>query len=116
MSIKKQDERRGAKEVSAKPMQKQADVTQPPKAALSKNKTQPKAETEPEKEEKPRAPSQKPEPKPVTKQKAKAATSEPLSSKKVKLTCDQCKKKFLLLSHQDSILLFEACVVDWTFI
>ena len=94
MSIKKQDERRGAKEVSAKPMQKQADVTQPPKAALSKNKTQPKAEIEPEKEEKPRAPSQKPEPKPVTKQKAKAATSEPLSSKKVKLTCDQCKKKF----------------------
>ena len=93
MSIKKQDERRGAKEVSAipKPMQKQADVT-PSKAALAKTKTQPK----PESEEKPmpKAPIQKPEPKPVTKPKPKAVISEPLSSKKVKLTCDQCKKKF----------------------
>merc|ERR1712130_795298 len=83
MSIKKQDERRGAKDLSSipKPMQKQTDVTQHPKVQI-------------EPEEKPKAPSQKPEPKPVSKQKAKAATSEPLSSKKVKLTCDQCKKKF----------------------
>ena len=99
MSIKKQDERRGAKEVSSsipKPIEKQPDVTTPPKAALAKTKSQPKLPIESESEEKPKpkAPSQKPEPKSVTKQKPKAVISEPLSSKKVKLTCDQCKKKF----------------------
>ena len=97
MSIKKQDERRGVKDVSstpAKPLQKQVEVPpSPAKAALPKTKSQPKLPVEPAKEEK-KVPTPKPEPKPVTKQKPKVTTSEPVSSKKVKLTCDQCKKKF----------------------
>ena len=94
MSIKKQDERRGVKDVSStpatsKPLQKQVEVPpSPAKAALPKTKSQPKLPVEPAKEEK-KVPTPKPEPKPVTKQKPKVTTSEAVSSKKVKLTCDQ---------------------------
>ena len=90
MSIKKQDERRGAKEVASnsstpKPIQKPTEPIPPTAAALSKAKPQLKPQSEA---------LQKPEQKPVTKQKPKAVPSEPLPPKKVKLTCDQCKKKF----------------------